>query len=416
MFAELKQKPFIPVTKLIVCKIPTYTHPKTTDPVSKPSAIDLSIQASTSINPQPKAPGIINCDGVHAVSTHNTKNINSSDEPEPTDSGPSDIKQYLDHRDADSTSGEAQTTYVSSAMSVKNDETHITGINNTKPDSDVNDDDIEITVMGVNKDHLEESTNMIGKNTPKISTYVATGRNTEACCVTFLPKSRKTSTVGTAGEGMFIRASQESNTENESDHIDKDINQNSNTSVVCISEAEVSTTKDEFQPLLLTKLCKTVVQAINIVPSLKNCCRLSMSGHTRASLINTRLSNIHRTNDHSYGSGYKQCPTEKSCMYDVTESDLMGTINSPQIDNIMDSADNISIVIDSIAEDVPVCANNILYTNQVDLPVTSNDDPVPQLDTSNDSLPPVKYDPTGTELILPPKKGNILCKTQKKLS
>ena len=39
MFAELKQKPFIPVMKPVVCKIPTYTHLEKTDPASTPSAI-----------------------------------------------------------------------------------------------------------------------------------------------------------------------------------------------------------------------------------------------------------------------------------------------------------------------------------------------------------------------------------------
>ena len=301
-------------------------------------------------------------------------------------------------------SNTSPTIYVASAMCVNNDKIYITGINNTKTGSDVNIDDIEITVMGVSTDHLEEPKNRIGKNTPKMSTDVVTSRNTEVCHVTSLPIRGNTSTVGTTGEDVFMRASHECNTENGNEHINNDMNQNSATSVVRVSEAEVSTTKDKFKALFLTKLCKTLVQSINIVPSLKDCCHLSMSGQTTASLINTKLSNIHTTNDHSCGFGYKQCPIEKSCKYDVAESDFMGTIESPQIDNIMDSADNISIVIDSMAEDVPVCLSDILYTKQVDLHVTSNDDQMPQLDTSDDSLPPVRYDPTGTELILPPKK------------
>ena len=68
----------------------------------------------------------------------------------------------------------------------------------------------------------------------------------------------------------------------------------------------------------------------------------------------------------------------------------------------------------SMAAEVPVCVSDTLYNDQVDLSVTSNDDQTLQLDTSDESLSPMKYDPTGTELILPLKKRKQIVQNPEK--
>ena len=261
-------------------------------------------------------------------------------------------------------------------------------------------------VMGTNTLLLEEPTNMISNNITENSTEVVSGTNIEAYQEISVLIGGNIPTVNVMSEDMPMETSPKCKSGNVNENIDTSSSSNINalSSAVPKNELEIVTTKDDSQPITLTKLFKAVVQSINIVPSLKDCCHLSMSCHKSAFNLNTRSSNSHINIDHSYDFGYKHRPNEKSRNSDDAISDLIGLMDGPLMNNTMDSVEDINVVIDSMAVEVPVCVNNTLYNDQTDLSATSNDDQTHPLEMSDESLSPVKYDPIGTELILPLKK------------
>ena len=121
MFAELKQKPFIPVTKPVVTEAPSYAHLKMNDDSPMSSAMDLSTQnnqetgsetqASTSQhttsaeNETLKTDEQLLDDEVSALNAAD-KQSDSNQDPTQLDTDLSDIEQYLSPHNADSSSCE----------------------------------------------------------------------------------------------------------------------------------------------------------------------------------------------------------------------------------------------------------------------------------------------------------------------
>ena len=111
MFTELKQKLFIPITKPVINKAPSYAHLKMMDNSTPHTAIDLRTQTNNANDPQSQFSALEDSAGVniHAhdipVPALNTNDTNSDYVAETIDSGLSDIKQYLDYEKEDTSSG-----------------------------------------------------------------------------------------------------------------------------------------------------------------------------------------------------------------------------------------------------------------------------------------------------------------------
>ena len=185
-------------------------------------------------------------------------------------------------------------------------------------------------------------------------------------------------------------------------------------SAVLDTEPYIDITKGNNQAITLTNLCKAVIQSIQIVPSLKDCCHLSMSRREPTFNINTKSGSEHTNIDHSYCLGYKHNSNRKSHDADDLVLDSIGIMDNPLFSNTTDSAEDTNVVIESMVADIPVCVDDTSHNHQTDLFAALEDDQTQLMHTSDDSFSSVKYDPTGTELILPLKKRKLILRNPEK--
>ena len=275
-------------------------------------------------------------------------------------------------------------------MMGKNDNTHIpievvTGTNNEEP----------INVIGRNTLTVDVSNDDV---TVDISSKVVAGTNIITQIeLTDVPHSNIASVNG-------------------SDKLDitSTMNIDSTSSTITDTEPDIDTTNGVNQTITLTNHSIAVIQSTHIVPSLKDCCHSSMSCHEPALNIDTTLDIEHANIDHSYGFGHKHDSNRKSCNPDDLALDPNGIPDNPLFINTTDSAGDINVVIDSMAADIPVCMDDTSHIHQTDLFAALEDDQTQLMDTSDDSVSAVKYDPTGTELTLPLKKRKPILRNPEK--
>ena len=156
-------------------------------------------QTNNNNNLQQKVPaledssGIKNCDHEHAVPSHNMIKKNSSDTTEPTDSGLSDIEQYLDHGNIDTSSGEycqSSNDQIPCGDTLSEDDSSLDvemGIN-TLESSEKNASTVEIQlknkdIIGTNKANSSNASYTATKDSVVLSNIMQTSCVSPAMCI-----------------------------------------------------------------------------------------------------------------------------------------------------------------------------------------------------------------------------------------
>ena len=196
-------------------------------------------------------------------------------------------------------------------------------------------------------------------------------------------------------------------------------------------------TNCESQCPTLVSICKTILSCARLVLTLADHCRSMVNKHKAEAIIADSLNNTSSmtgNDDHSYGCGnsyssklYLRTPRHHSL-------DTNSYTCSPPVVSDNDAGDGNSVVIDSMSTEVLNCMDEPIDIQQsnslselsldtdsmqieqqiiesclnASVKLSMEGKETEQLDTSDDSIVPPKYNPTGTHLVQKKRKPILL--------
>ena len=475
MFAELKPKLFIPITKPVVSSLPNYSHLKSAADNNVPSPIDLSTACSGAKRSTGNEP-----ESTQEDNTINTSQFTSSEVTDnivyDSEDADSNLDGALQH-DIDSDmeySSNSDAAFTSSGDSGKyNNDNIIDTALNTPHEGELHTDtppaldetsSIKTSdgtpVIGINETVPVQPSTAVDQvgNSPKsptplqlpaiitgmkgLNSKAASSRNTtDTICNEEVMGTNK---LGSAYSNQIISINSVklytlkhlclqavSNSErilSGTTPLPKEI-----TSIECPPLPQASKTKNMLQVPKLTEISKaTLLSSVTVHPLKALCVLVIHHLNLPRNWVYTQNSTQNGDNNYNLSASVQKLTNVSG----IKENGLIENLEqmlSPNVNTQDVTSTDLDIVIDSMATDVPVYAENVnsviptqnpIVLSEVIIPDTSypqkygiahaictvptesvnTDAETLSLDSSHEMIDTPKYDPTGTTLILPLKK------------